>query len=280
MSMKRNRSVRRKLRTAVRYIITFVLMICMMCSLSLGVAKYSMLSTRAVLHTCDRVEYYDGLATELEHESYRLGIPYGISKKMVKGVFDKKELRRNIEKVIESGKKDQTPSIDTYNIRQNIQKNVEKEKGKLSKKQKESLDTYILQVENMYHKKVYIPGVDTIARVINATDKVALICIPLMVLIAIVCIFYLIASRRYVYHGIRYIAYSVIGAGITLLTVFAAAISDGSIYRFNISDVYMRKFFTYWIGHEMLMQVFAGIGFLIVGALLIYMVIRQKVRVH
>ena len=101
-----------------------------------------------------------------------------------------------------------------------------------------------------------------------------------MVLIAIVCIFYLIASRRYVYHGIRYVAYSVIGAGITLLTVFAAAISDGSIYRFNISDVYMRKFFTYWIGHEMLMQVFAGIGFLIAGALLIYMVIRQKVRVH
>ena len=132
----------------------------------------------------------------------------------------------------------------------------------------------------MYHKKVYIPGVDTMARVINATDKVALICIPLMVLIAIVCIFYLIASRRYVYHGIRYVAYSVIGAGITLLTVFAAAISDGSIYRFNISDVYMRKFFTYWIGHEMLMQVFAGIGFLIAGALLIYMVIRQKVRVH
>ena len=161
--MKRNISVRRKVRTAVRYIITFVLMICMMCSLSLGVAKYSMLSTRAVLHTCDRVEYYDGLATELEHESYRLGIPYGISKKMVKGVFDKKELRRNIEKVIESEKKDQTPSIDTYNIRQNIKKNVEKEKGKLSKKQKESLDTYISQVENMYHKKVYIPGVDTIA---------------------------------------------------------------------------------------------------------------------
>lgn len=132
----------------------------------------------------------------------------------------------------------------------------------------------------MYQKKILIPGIDSIVKMISVSDKVVIIGIPILLLIAILCMFYLISSRRYAYHGMRYVAYGFLGAGITLVTVFAGFISDKSIYRMNISDVYMRKFYTFWIGHEMLMQVFAGIAFLLAGAVVIYLVIRQKFRMR
>lgn len=267
-------------RIIVRYVITFVLMVCLIGISLLAYGKYSMLSVHGVVNSCERVKYFEDICEEMETEAYHLGIPYGITKKEIKGIFVEKDIRRDVTNTIATMKNENTPRIDTYDLRKRIEEKIETKEGKLNEQQKESLNNYIFQVESMYQEKIYIPGIDFIVQLIRITDKIILIAIPLLLLIAIICIFYLISSRRYVYHGLRSIAYSFIGAGITLVTVFAGLISDRSIYRFNISDVYMRKFFTFWIGHEFLMQVFAGIMLLMVGALFVYLVIRQKSRIR
>lgn len=246
----------------------------------LGYGKYSMLSVHGVVHACERVEYFEDICREMKTEAYYLGIPYGITKKNLAGVFQAKEVALDIENIVASMKNGNTPRIDTYNLRKRLEEKVQGKNNQLNNEQKKSLNAYITEVEKMYQKKIFIPGIDYIADMIRITDKVAIIGIPILLFIVIASIFYLIASRKYAHQGLRYVAYSFIGAGITLVTVFAGFISDKSIYRMNISDVYMRKFFTFWIGHEMLMQVFAGIGFLLVGAVVIYLVIRQKVRIR
>lgn len=273
-----SRQSKRTARVIARYIITFVLMLCLMGISLLGYGKYSMLSVHGVVHSCERVEYFEDICKEMKNEAYYLGIPYGISKKELSGVFDKKEVTKDIVNIIVAKKKGDIPRIDSYDVRKKIEENVAAKNGTLTEEQKKSLNAYITQVERMYQKKIVIPGIDYIVEMIRVTDKVAIIGIPVLLLLAIICIFYLISSRRYVYHGLRYVAYGFLGAGITLVTVFAGLISDKSIYRMNISDVYMRKFFTFWIGHEMLMQVFAGIGFLLAGAVVVYLVIRRKFR--
>lgn len=275
-----SRRNKRTARIIARYIITFVLMLSLIGISILGYGKYSMLSVRSVVHACERVDYFEDICAEMKTEAYYMGIPYGISKKELSGVFKEKEVAKDITNVVASKKKGNIPRVDCYKIREKIEENVEKKNGKLTDAQKKSLDAYISQVEKMYQEKLYIPGIDYMISMINVTDKIAIIGIPILVLTAIICMFYLISSRRYAYHGLRYVAYSFIGAGITLVTVFAGLISDKSIYRMNISDVYMRKFFTFWIGHEMLMQVFAGILLLLAGAVVIYLVIRQKFRVR
>lgn len=267
-------------RIIVRYVITFVLMVCLIGISLLAYGKYSMLSVHGVVNSCERVKYFEDICAEMETEAYHLGIPYGITKKDVKGTFLEKDIRRDVTNIIVAMKNENKPRIDTYDLRNRIEEKVEAKEGALNAQQKESLNAYISQVERMYQKKIYIPGIDFIVKSIRISDKVALIAIPLLLFIAIICMFYLVSSRRYAYHGLRNIAYSFIGAGVTLVTVFAGLISDRSIYRFNISDVYMRKFFTFWIGHEFLMQVFAGIMLLMVGALFVYLVIRQKSRIR
>jgi hypothetical protein len=244
----------------------------------LGYGKYSMLTVRAVIHDCERINYFDDICDEMATEAYYLGIPYGLNKKSVKGVFVPSEVKKDLTSVLKSLKKDEKYTVDSYDIATRIENNVIKQNGKLTADEKESLKAYTNQIRKMYQEKMYIPGIEYIAKVIAISDNIALIGIPILLIIAILCTFYLISSRRYVYHGLRYVAYSFLGAGITLLTVFAGCISNAFIYRFNISDVHMRKFFTFWLGHEMLMQAFVGIAFLLTGGVIIYLVFRQKVR--
>lgn len=272
------RGGKRRKQTIISYIMSFILMLSLMCISLLSLGKYSMLSEHGVMHSCDRIEYYDDICDEMSKEAYYLGIPYGIEKKCLKDVFTKKQVRADMLTVLRNQIAEEKPLIKTYDIRNKISENVVKQYGELNATEQRSLQTYITEVEKMYQKKMVIPGSDFITEAIRMSTKVALVGIPLAILIAILCTFLLISIRKYAYHGLRFVVYGVLGAGITIVTVFAAMISNGFIYKFNISDVYMRKFFTYYIGHEMLMQVFAGIGMLLAGAILIYVVIRQKFR--
>lgn len=267
---------RRRKINIISYILTLVLTISLIGISLLGFGKYSMFSLRGVMHSCDKVSYSLGLCLEMHQEAYYLATPYGLDKKCLDGVFETNSVRKDIEKALESRIKGETYTADTENIRTKIQQNVEDNYGKLGDKEKESLQEYASQVESMYQKKIVIPGSDSIADMINAFSKITIIGIPLLVLIAIVCVLLLVSMRRLFYHGLRFVAYGTMGAGVTLLTVFAAYISDASMYKFNLSDVYFRAFLIYLIGHEMLMQAFVGIGLLLVGLVLIYIVFREK----
>lgn len=262
----------------ISYILAFVLMLSLMCVSLLSLGKYSMMSVHGVIHTCERIEYFEGISKEIGQEAYYLGIPYGIQKKDLKGVFSKKQIKKDMTDVVTAQIEGEKPIIKTDDIRKAIIGNVEKQNGTLNEEQTKSLQKYITEVEKLYQKNMIIPTSSYIAKAINIFTKIAWIGIPLSILVAIMCIFFLVSTRKYAYHGLRFVAYGILGAGITLVTVFAAMISDGFIYRFNISDVYMRKFFTFFMGHEMLMQIFAGIGMLLTGAVVIYMVFRQKFR--
>ena len=48
--------------------------------------------------------------------------------------------------------------------------------------------------------------------------------------------------------------------------------------KFNISDAYMRRFFTYYVGHEFLMQVIMGIILMVIGVILVFIISRKKFR--
>ena len=265
-------------KSAISYILSFVLMLSLICISLISLGKYSMLSVHGVMHTCDRIDYYKGLNEELINEAYYIGIPYGIDKKCLKDVFSDKKIREDMSLVLTEKIKGKSYNVSTDVIGTKILKNAEKKYGTLNSDEKESLQKYMIDVEKLYQKKIVIPGTSYIVRSINISSTAAIVGIPIAVFIAILCIFILISMRYYLHHGLRYVIYGILGAGITLLTVFSAIISNGFIYKFNISDVYMRKFFTFYIGHEMLMQIFAGIALLLTGCVMIYVVIRQKRR--
>lgn len=264
----------------ISYCLAFLLMLSIVSISLIALLKYSMFSMRAVEYTCNRIEYADDIKEEIKTESYRMGIPFGINKKDLKDVFSNQQIRSDMRKVLQAKVEGEGFMINCEDISRKITENVVKSNGELYAQQKESLDAYISKVVTFYQKKMVIPGIDYIAKGINIFSKIALIGIPVAILLGLLCIFFLISTRKYTYHGLRYVAYGTLGAGITLLSVFAAFISNGFIYKFNISDVYMRKFFTFWIGHEFLVQVFSGIIILLAGAVIIYICVRQKFRMH
>lgn len=266
------------LKSAISFALSFLLMLSIIFAAIFLIGKYSMLSLRGVEYTCERVEYYEGVRDEIREQANHLAIPFGIDKKCLKGTFKKRQVEKDMLSVLKAQMKGKTPEISTTAIRKNIIKNVEQKYGELSKKEQESLEKYIHEVEKIYRKKMVIPGSSYIVKSIHTSTRISMIVIPICAFIALLCIFFLVSMRRYVFEGLRYVVYGIWGAGIMLVTAFSAMISNGFIYKFNISDVFMRKFYTYWLGHTMLMYVFAGILLLLFGVLLIYIIFRQQVR--
>lgn len=265
-------------RTVRSLILSFILMLTLMCLSFMAMGKYSMLSVRSVMHSCDRIEYYEDINTEMTTLAYEKGIPFGIKKKHVKNAFDDDQIKKDMQAVFTAQVNGEEYLVDAEYIRKNITEKVVEDYGTLSAQQQESLDAYLVEISNMYKDKMVISGSKYFAPIVALWTKVITVGIPVCILIASICIFVLISTRSRIYKGLRYVAYSVLGAGVTLTTIFSASISNGFIYKFNISDVYMRKFYTYWIGHEMLMQVFVGIGMLLTGGVLIYINYRQKFK--
>lgn len=263
------------------YVLSFVLMLALMGISIFALGKYSMLSNHGIIHTCDRISYYEGVREEMKEQAHYMGLPYGLTKANIKGIFTNKKIRKDMISVLEAQMNGEDRHINTDKIRSKIIANTEKQlQRELTDEESVSLDAYIKSIESMYVRKMVIPGSKYLVNVSNIWTKIIMIGIPACVLISVLCIFFLISMRKYMYHGLRYVVYGVLGAGVTLLTAFSAMISNGFIYKVNISDVYMRKFYTFLLGHEMLMQVFAGIGLLLTGAILIYVIYRQKANMQ
>lgn len=262
----------------ISVILSFILMLAIIATSIMVMGKYSMLSVRAVMHTCDRIGYYEKINEEMVTLAYEKGIPFGIKKKYIKNVFDDDQIKKDMGEVLKAQVNEEEYLVDTEDIRKKITDNVIEGEGKLNASEQESLNAYLVEISNMYKDKMIIAGSSYFTPLIPFWTKVLTIGIPLCLLTMALCIFAMITMRRRTYKGLRYVSYSILGAGATLTTVFAASISNGFVYKFNISDVYMRKFYTFWIGHEMLMQVFVGIGLLIAGAVLVYIIYRQKYK--
>lgn len=275
-------------------------------SLSLiAFGNYSMFSLHGVENTCNRIEYYSFMKSELMQAAYDLSIPFGLDKVLkddgkVKDNKQKKQKKQSVSKdggivFLEEAfsedkiKKDvmavtkaqiagKTFKADVQEIKTKVYEETEKKLGKVTQKQKQCVDEYSKQLGELYQKKMAIPGIAYIAKGINIVNKARWFVIPISIFLILLSIFLLISMRNTTHRGLRFVSYAFLGAGGTLTTAFAAMISDGAIYKLNISNAFMRRFFTFFMGHAMLIQIFYGIGMLIAGAVLVAVISRMRTR--
>ncbi len=260
----------------INYLLSFILALSIIVTIISIVGKVSFASEDAILTAGDQTRYYYSLKNEIEQKAMDFAVPFGINQKCLKKVFDYKQIRSDVKVILDKRIDQENGLIDFSDIERRIKKNVEAKEGTLNDKQLKSLDTYIKKVRKMYYKKIHFPTEDTMVEIIDRVNHIIIISIPVSVVVMILCIFYLIVSRHYAYHGLRFVAYGVLGAGAFLSLVFAAMIQSENIYNYNISDAFMKKFYVYWIGHPFLMSLVCGIGTLLLGAIVIFLVYRQK----
>ncbi len=264
----------------INYILSFILAVSIVTLIVSTMGKFSFATERAIVHASEKQQYYYSLKNEIEQKAMDYAVPFGIDRSCIKNVFGLKEVKLDVMKALHEKVANQKEIIDIGEIERRITKNVEKKEGKLTAAQKKSLSVYIKKVTDMYLKKIHYPTEDFMATIINESTSIVIIAIPLSAFVMLLCIFYLIVSRHYAYHGIRYVAYGLLGGGGFCAIMFAAMIASGSVYNYNMSDSYMKKFYVYWIGHPMLMSVVCGIAVLFIGFVSIFLVYRQKYRIR
>lgn len=302
---------RRKIKKdIICYFLSFILMLSLIMLSFSALGTYSMFSIHGVTYTADRIDYYDFLKSEMMQQAYDLAIPYGLDeilsikneenaiegeetseiKQVTKNnveiegivfldeIFSVDKIQNDMENLLKAKVDGKTYTIETEEMEKKLHQLVKTAKKDFSEKEESSLNAYSEQLMEIYKSRMSFPTLSLIVKGINFCAKVIWIIIPVCIFIALICIFIIMSMRTELYRGLRFVAYGVLGAGITLTTVFAAMISDGSIYRLNISNAYMRRFYTFFIGHEMLMQVFFGVLMLLAGAIMVYSIARIKFR--
>lgn len=264
----------------INYILAFILMLSVVVIVAGGVYKWSFASKRAIMHAGERTHYYYHLKNEIEQTALNIGKPFGIDKDDVVGVFKANEVESDVSKALDEKLNNEKEIIDLGDIDKRIRANVEKQNGGLSADQTNSLNVYIKKVQDMYMKKIHFPTEKVMVEVINKSTTIAWIAIPLAVVIGFLSAFYLIVSRHYAYHGLRFVIYGLLGAGALITVGFSAIVSNGSFYNYNLTDSFMKDFYGYYVGHVMFISVIYGIGVLVLGFIGIFLVYRQKYAVR
>lgn len=264
----------------INYILAFILMLSVIVIVAGGVYKWSFASKRAIMHASERTHYYYHLKNEIEQTALNIGKPFGIDKDDVVGVFKANEVESDVSKALDEKLNNEKEIIDLGDINKRIRANVEKQNGGLSADQTNSLNVYIKKVQDMYLKKIHFPTEKVMVEVINKSTTIAWIAIPLAVVIGFLSAFYLIVSRHYAYHGLRFVIYGLLGAGALITVGFSAIVSNGSFYNYNLTDSFMKDFYGYYVGHVMFISVIYGIGVLVLGFIGIFLVYRQKYAVR
>ena len=264
----------------INYLLAFILMLSIIVIVVGGVGKWSFASERAIIHAGDKSHYYYHLKNEIEQNAIDIGKPFGVDKECIKGVFKSEEVKDDVVKTLDEKVSGEKEIIDVGEIDRRIRTNVEKKEGSLTADQTNSLNVYIKKVQSMYMQKLHFPTEELMATIINKTDSLAWIAIPLAIVIGFFCAFYLIVSRHYAYHGLRFVIYGILGAGALITVGFSAIVSNGSFYNYNLTDSYMKDFYGYYVGHVMLISVIYGIAVLVIGLIGIFLVYRQKYAVR
>ena len=264
----------------INYLLSFILMLSIVVIVIGGIGKYSFASERAVVHAGEKTHYYYNLKKEIEQNAIDIGIPYGIDKDCIKNVFQESKIKSDVIKTFSEAVENNKAVIDTWEIEKRIRDNVEKREGKLNSEQTDSLNSYIRKVQDLYLQKLHYPTEKVMVQLIKATNKLIWIVIPLAVVLGIFCAFYLIVSRHYAYHGIRYVVYGMMGAGALITVGSSAIISNGEVYNYNVTDSFLKEFYVYYVGHPLLMYVIFGIGVLVFALLGIFLVYRQKYAIR
>ena len=264
----------------VNYLLSFILMLSVVVIVAGGVGKWSFASRRAVIHAGDRTHYFYHLKNEIEQSAADIGKPFGLDLDVISGVFKTSEVKSDVIKTFDQRLYNKKEIIDIGYIENRIRSNVEKKEGKLNEKQLASLGAYMRKLQKMYLEELHFPTEKQMVTIITKTDKLAWIAIPLAVLIGFFSAFYLIVSRHYAYHGLRFVVYGLIGAGALITVGFSALVSNGSFYEYNLTDSFMKDYYGYYVGHVMFIEVVYGIGILVLGLIGIFLAYRQKYAVR
>ena len=264
----------------VNYLLSFILMLSVVVIVAGGVGKWSFASRRAVIHAGDRTHYFYHLKNEIEQSAADIGKPFGLDLDVISGVFKTSEVKSDVLKTFDQRLYNKKEIIDIGYIENRIRSNVEKKEGKLNEKQLASLGAYMRKLQKMYLEELHFPTEKQMVTIITKTDKLAWIAIPLEVLIGFFSAFYLIVSRHYAYHGLRFVVYGLIGAGALITVGFSALVSNGSFYEYNLTDSFMKDYYGYYVGHVMFIEVVYGIGILVLGLIGIFLAYRQKYAVR
>lgn len=211
-----------KMKKAISYVLSFVLVLMLLSLCLLTIVKSTILDEKYMISKLEDANYYERMNGEIIEQFKNYTIQSGLSDEVLENLFTEDKLKQDINNVIDSIYTGKELEISTSEIRENLKENilaeVEKE-GKTVDFEDEAMEEYLKAIESAYESQVsYSTNTinsigSTFEKVISLAQTAQIIVIVVTIVIAVLII---ILNIKQIF-GLNYLAISSMASGLFIL---------------------------------------------------------------
>ena len=275
--------VRSLSRTLISGFLSFLLCLCvffMSVAVLLGVTLFN---GNYMLNQFASSYYYSNIAGEIREQYAAYGLPGGIEESFFDEVIDENALYHDISQSVEAAYAGDTYALDTIGIKTDLyQKLVDYATAKqipVDETLQESLshladlcvESYVARVNNPYLLKL--------GEIAHRLARVPLIAGIVCFLIAGGLFVFLYFLHQWKHRPIRYLQYALIGSGLMLLILPAAALISGKVQNLGITSPALFKMMTSYVNNVLWAFVYTGLGWILIAGTvgwIVYKMVKQQ----
>ena len=134
----------------LRYIITIILSLSIICLVLVNIASSTVLNENYILDKLDKTSYYSKIYEEAKSNFENYIYQSGLDESVLENVITQEKVENDTKKVISNIFNGLEETVDTQEIKDNLNKNIEKSVGKLNITQQRAVDTLIEKICEEY----------------------------------------------------------------------------------------------------------------------------------
>lgn len=278
---RRSKSSKKILTGVISTVLSFLLAIIFTVgSVLLGV-YIGFLNENRIIDGLNYKDYYAGVEESFHEKCKDLSTPIGLPETVLEGIVESETIHQDVKGYVTSAVNGQTYVFETDGMKIRLEQNVREyfasQGWEMNAEQEATIPEYTQLIADEYVASVKVPFVEKFATAKRLFQKILLIGMPVMIILAGIIIALLLGMQRWKHRSIRYVAYSAFATTIMVAIPGIVALKSGFYEKINISTEYLYYALVKYIENGLWVFVYLAVVWLAisVGTLLLIRFVKK-----
>lgn len=216
----------KKVIAAISYILSFLLMICIVAIISMNLVKAKILNKEYIIKTLEDVNYYEVVTENINDGFEKYYYQSGLEHYVIENLYDENKVKSDTKQIIDAIYDNAQVNIETESIKENLRNNIddmlEKQNKRLESSQDGAVETFINLILDTYKSEitVYESGIKTASKTIEKVESIINRINKLILIITIAIVVIIIAINiKKIFKVTNYLGISLLSSGLLGLLV-------------------------------------------------------------
>lgn len=221
-------------------------------------------------------DYYSGVEESFYQNSKDITTPIGLPDTVVEGIVESETVYEDVKNYVVAAVNGQTFVFATDDLKSKLEENVRgyfaSQEWEMTPEQEATIPEYTQLIADEYVDCVKVPFVEHFASAKRIFQKVLLIGIPAIIVLAAVIIFMLIHMQKWKHRGIRYVVYSSFATMLMVAIPGVVSLMSGFYKKINISTEYLYHALVKYISNGLWVFVYLALVWFAVSVSLLFLI--------